>query len=732
MRLTLRTLMAYLDDVLSPADTKAIGQKIQESPMAQLLVSRIREVMRRRRLKAPDVAGAEIGIDPNIVAQYLDNTLPADQYADVERILLSSDELLAETAACHQILTLVLGDSSEVSVESRERLYALGPVPASSQLTVSSDTTFGSKSRTPESIPIFASAEPAATATAHRGDANENQVTTVPDYLKPAPWPNRVVPSAAVLLLVVFCAALLAPGFLTGVRQANKEIQRQVNRERTPSIVKPVDEENQVAADESLPPSPDAGKLKTTEPVASEVASTPPPSNDVDASANEVDPVTTPLENQTKPPLDSVATASEPVSPTETSPPPEPNEPANDAVVTPPKPKAIPQEILAELGVKYTSSEGVIVQLNDQKNQWFVAAHQTEFLPESLIANLEPFEGNLELEKAGVKATLIGESVIKLLPPSETALQGMAIIGRGRFLFQTSRSEEGAKGQTGIAIGEDLWKLELMTPDTICGLEVTSREPSQFMKLNDYHWYQATLFVLSGNAKWTNQAGNSVTLNAYTALNVIPERAATIRTEPISFASSPDWTDASKRRSQPLKRFKPLFEKTFLPDEPVEQTMITVVQGSRNAKIAELAARCLSAIDDCAGLVETLAGCPHEEARFAARDGLRKWLPMDPNFGPRLKTELAKYYPPNEADAVYRMLWGFTQEDVKGNKVNSRQIVEWLRSPKLEIRELADYWVERLKGKNDFKPSGSEKLRESYVKRLEDQIDHDNGLIKSQ
>ena len=98
MRLTLRSLLAYLDDVLEPADTKDIGQKIQESPMAQLLVSRIREVMRRRRLKAPEVFGPEMGIDPNIVAQYLDNTLQSDRYADVERVLLASDEMLAEAA----------------------------------------------------------------------------------------------------------------------------------------------------------------------------------------------------------------------------------------------------------------------------------------------------------------------------------------------------------------------------------------------------------------------------------------------------------------------------------------------------------------------------------------------------------------------------------------------------------------------------------------------------------
>ena len=194
MRLTLRTLLAYLDDVLAPEDTKIIGQKIQESPMAQLLVSRIREVMRRRRLKAPDVFGPEMGIDPNIVSQYLDNTLSADRYADVERVLLASDEMLAEAAACHQVLTVILADPSDVSTASRERLYALGPVDVSSQLAVSGETSIATTSRTPESIATrngSTSSNVKSPATVWRQDET---TTTVPDYLKPSPWSQRIFP----------------------------------------------------------------------------------------------------------------------------------------------------------------------------------------------------------------------------------------------------------------------------------------------------------------------------------------------------------------------------------------------------------------------------------------------------------------------------------------------------------------------------------------------------------
>src|SRR5260370_16856891 len=106
MRLTLRTLLAYLDDILEHSQAKEIGDKLNESRFASSLVSRIREVMRRRRLTAPTLSGPGMGIDPNTVAEYLDNTLAPDAVADVEKICLESDVHLAEAAASHHILTL--------------------------------------------------------------------------------------------------------------------------------------------------------------------------------------------------------------------------------------------------------------------------------------------------------------------------------------------------------------------------------------------------------------------------------------------------------------------------------------------------------------------------------------------------------------------------------------------------------------------------------------------------
>lgn len=125
MRLTLRTLLAYLDDTLDPAEAKVIGQKLAESPSALELVERIRKVTRRRGLSTPPTAEQGSASDPNTVAAYLSDTLHSEVLAEFEDACLHSDVHLAEVAACHQILTLVLTEQVIVPPTAVRRMYAL-------------------------------------------------------------------------------------------------------------------------------------------------------------------------------------------------------------------------------------------------------------------------------------------------------------------------------------------------------------------------------------------------------------------------------------------------------------------------------------------------------------------------------------------------------------------------------------------------------------------------------
>jgi len=132
MRLTLRTLLAYVDDTLPPEEARNIGEKVAENEYAQDLMEKIRKVTRRRGLSVPSGTGdSAVYSDPNLVAEYLSDALPGERLAEFEKLCLESDVHLAEVAGCHQILTLLLSAPMRVPATALQRMYALAKGPES-------------------------------------------------------------------------------------------------------------------------------------------------------------------------------------------------------------------------------------------------------------------------------------------------------------------------------------------------------------------------------------------------------------------------------------------------------------------------------------------------------------------------------------------------------------------------------------------------------------------------
>jgi hypothetical protein len=274
MRLTLRTLLAYLDDTLPPDQSKAIGQKVAESETAQDLIDRIKKVTRRRGLSTPT---ADIGpaADPNTVADYLSDALPAEQTAQFEKASLESDVLLAEAAACHQILTLLLSEPVRVPPTARQRMYQLVKGPES-QLNRKPGATVPVAGEFPETGPADAD------------DADAPYLLGMRAFSRSEPLGRSAAPLAAILgvaaaLCVAVWLALPSPrrtaesadvtpavGFIPGVPPA--------------PAVKPADTK----------PDPDAGAKKPATADKQDPAASAPPTRDDPKQASPAKPATPP------------------------------------------------------------------------------------------------------------------------------------------------------------------------------------------------------------------------------------------------------------------------------------------------------------------------------------------------------------------------------------------------------------------------------------------------------
>ncbi|HEY3394442.1 MAG TPA: hypothetical protein VGK58_17140 [Lacipirellulaceae bacterium] len=228
MRLTLRTLLAYLDDILDPADKEQLAKKIESSEFAEDLVHRTRDAVRRLRLSAPQVIGSGMGLDPNTVAEYLDNVLPPESVGDFERICLESDMHLAEAAACHHVLTMVLGEPADVDVRARQRMYTIATEGDARRRVRVEPAHVVVATEPVVAPPLQVTASPAGlVATEPSG------LTEVPDYLRARSWPGLRMLVGGLAAAALVAAVLYVVGDRSGWFDGDGETNLAANSART-------------------------------------------------------------------------------------------------------------------------------------------------------------------------------------------------------------------------------------------------------------------------------------------------------------------------------------------------------------------------------------------------------------------------------------------------------------------------------------------------------------------
>jgi hypothetical protein len=680
MRLTLRTLLAYLDDVLDPATLKEIGTRISESAPAAATVARIKEVVRRRRIAAPELTGSGSAPDPNLVGEYLDNTLAADAVPALEKLCLDSDMHLAEVASSHQILSAVLGEPVEVPVSTRERMYALVIHTPHIEVRPSAEGhTTGANGVIPKAeTPAFPVRPP----------------MTPPDYLRPSMGRN---------LLLGLLVSALGLGWLGWVLKDQGLLSGFGGQSVT--------EAEPLAGSDGVTPA-DSGK--PAQPAAVGPTHSTHVNNALASATNAANPAEMRPEPQPptpEPTVPSVATAVV----VGLAPQPEP-------VVVPVVPvKSFPAML-------YVNAEGILIARDPQSGQWNVMPRRALVHAGDEIATPDPFQSEFTINGHTLEVTLYGGARVRLEPGLGEGLL-MMTIDRGRVAFRRPLAGENQEPVSiSLNLRGQLAELTLHEPGTQCAVEVSprapqGRRPDPLLPLPEggVHVVAGTV-ALAWNGAPAVAIGSDIGYAAWPVtpnpLSVGPQRAI------------PNWlapegiplTSADKTRHR-------MFEKEFAVDQPVSMSIPALVSDRREA-ISSLATYTLGLVDDVPMLVKALQS-EHEETRLAAIWCLRGWLPTDPNNTALLTMEVERFFPDDDVADVVDLLWGYSLEDAR-DKTISGQLVAWMDHKQIAIRELAFSHVSRLTGRNSahgYRPNLADSPRNAALMGWRNHLEKNGGQL---
>ena len=766
MRLTLRTLLAYLDGILEPNDAQDIGKKIEESEFATSLVHRIRDVMRRLRLGAPSLAERSPRVDANTVAEYLDNTLASEGVADFEKVCLDSDVHLAEVASCHQILTLVLGEPAEIDPASRQQMYQLKDVQAGAEPPVSPPVG-------PPPVAPSTSTPPSLDRGASDGESAARRFRpkpTVPEYLRELHKRPRWLPTAAAVVLVacftmvvlmalgqfepgtplgdalVRWGVVVPPqGLASGPEAAgptagedrdvkDKPVQEPITESAEEPIKKPIAEPvAEPVKEPSQELAPELGEGPTSKPTpesSGEPASKPAEGDVVEPkTATELKIVEKP---EAVPAVPRVGLVEEPgkalpgESAVEMRPKslpslmPKPDIVPERRSKPPPEPSPLPPEPLGRL----MSSDRVLLK-DDPATGWLRVAANQMLMPQRLLA-LPTYRAKVTLT-IGVTLEILGGTQLELLPSSPRDLPGIRI-HYGRVVLMPLAK---AGSRLRVTFGSRTGVLTFPDAESVAALEVRRvRVPGTNPEAEPPH-IVANLYATTGSVLWEEADAGPGEKKMQLMSPQWVSFNGDLTSEPVAFRELPRWIVAEP--ISPLDRRASPQIAQALPTDRLARLGLLELSASRPQKeVKWLALRCLGYIGQYHDMVAMLNDPARKLDWPDYIDQLREAVGRDSESAAAVRLALEKQYPQQAAE-LYRMLWGYTDKDLQGDKHGEdANLVKALDDETLAARVLAFWNLKDLTGLGLFyKPEQTAAKRQQPMLRWKQRLEAQEIRLKT-
>jgi hypothetical protein len=725
-------MLAYLDGILEPEDAQDISKKIEESTFASDLIHRIRDLQRRLNVAAPDSTSAGSSLGPNAMAEYLDNMLPPEKVAEFEKICLDSDIHLAEVSACHQILTLVLGEPAEIEPASRQRMYDIRAQYAQTRVD---DVPISADSQTeiilPPPLPDFSTSGKDAST-----DRKARPKPAIPDYLR-EPINNyhwvSIATAGVVGVSLLIIAILIGSGIFKENKQVALDTKKTVSQPtKTASDAsakaKPEDKANgpelksspESAAKATIPAPAAADSVK---PSGAEQPSAPPsPGNAEKASASEKtalqpEPAS---ESGDKGSVPESATAtqtgaipkaevvqSQDTTPKETAE--TPKQPSGGELAEnvalpggakPPEDKTPP---LSDRLGRYNSEDQILLVNSGTDADWQRVASKDILTANEQLLALPTYRPEITLG-AGVKLRVLGGTELELLPANAREPAGIKI----RFGRIVTLPLANVPTRLRIMIGTRVGVLTYVDPDASVAAEVRNIHAPGVNPETETTRITADFLVTAGHVLWDETGQKSLEIAAPAQFKIVeqspPEISASKNlpkwdTEPVSKLDS----GASATISQRL---------LDLPLNRAQSGLMELAE-HRRKEVRWLAIRCLGYIGYFDPMIIALKDAAAKQDWSDNIDQLREAVARDAQTAIAVRKALESRYPQDAAD-MYRMLWGYSDKNLESGEDDN--LVKFLDSDNLAVRVLSFLNLKDITGKSlGYQPEQTSARRQPSI-----------------
>lgn len=746
MRLTLRTMLAHLDGILDPADSEDLARKIAENEFAGTLAQRIGEVTKRLRLGAPKVLGKGTALDPNTVAEYLDSTLAPERMPDFEKVCLESDVHLAEVAACHHILTMIVGQPAVVDPESRQRMYAIGrkdePVGANGQGAAGDAAGVATAEVTTAAAAMVAHGaaidDPSVSVDGfptQRATKVEPPKPKVPDYLREGARQQRMTTAmiaiAAVgltIAVLVFKDRLLSIVGLgpADATTASADGESDGTGSATTESPQPPPISPTSPAESAKSPGPAASPSGVAERDAAGAAKlapraengTPPVPGDAQADQNAPAPLP---DGETGEPI---APGESPGAKFADAVPPASPAPPSDTGDGPRQPAAAPRAERAEPVGKLVSGDQLLLRFDRQAGDggdWVRVPDNGMIFGGDLIVALPTFRPRLVLT-GGMLVELTADgrdgTIVELLAPDANGTHGLRVL-HGRLSKISAPGRQNTPMR--IAFGKQVVTVALMDTTTVLAAAVEHAYQAGDDPMSLAEPMLATFMATSGAVDIAVEGQRPVTLNEAMLLTFGALEAKASLSPPEPLSAPPRWLEKPEVEWLDANAATQLM-RDLTPTASVGVVLAEQFHG-RRLEGQSLAARSFGYLGRFDALVK--AGLKNETLtwnwREKALDGLRHAIRRGPATASLVRDAIVKEFGDRNGGVMYRMLCGYSPADLKAGA--DARLVEHLEHDELALRSLAIFNLSSITGATlGYQPEARENQRRMWAVRWREKL----------